>query len=500
MPRLESIEFTFPVQDMREIPYSNVGLVNLLSIQDVTVLFNYGGASEEDLEEAEAALGHEVELHPNRPTLRIVTADKSDVEGHLKEVPVKSDRYKIDGPIAKPVTTTVFPCLSAQYMKAEELIGIEDTINELTNILTERNEPSMEQGKIVSIVGPGGLGKTTLARAVYEKLRAEFDCCAFVTVSQNPDMKKLFKCMLYQLGKKNDANIHDARTLDERLLVYELSEFLQHRRYERITDQFMPIWTRAPSGTGSLTSLEELSTLRIQDSTTIIEDLSNQTGLRVLGIECHTVWNIKRFEKSLIECLNKLQNIHTLSISVVGECKLDAWVVPRHLRRLELMGCSASRLPVWLKPLLLLNLSFLSIEVRNLRQEDLEILGWLPALVYLDLEVGNQNLQILRRFVIGDCSFPCLVHCTLRGYMRPVVFQQGAMPRLARLHLAFPVRETREIAGGFDLGLGNLTMLQDVTFLLRRLGASKGEVEEAEAALRHAIQIHPNRPKVEILC
>lgn len=84
--------------------------------------------------------------------------------------------------------------------------------------------------------------------------------------------------------------------------------------------------------------------------------------------------------------------------------------------------------------------------------------------------------------------------------MRPVVFQQGAMPRLARLHLAFPVRETREIAGGFDLGLGNLTMLQDVTFLLRRLGASKGEVEEAEAALRHAIQIHPNRPKVEILC
>ena len=49
----------------------------------------------------------------------------------------------------------------------------------------------------------------------------------------------------------------------------------------------------------------------------------------------------------------------------------------------------------------------------------------------------------------------------------------------------FPVREIRETAGinggGFDLGFGNLPRLRDVSFLLRRGGASKGEVEEAEA-------------------
>ncbi|RCV39135.1 hypothetical protein SETIT_8G199800v2 [Setaria italica] len=258
-------------------------------------------------------------------------------------------------------------------------------------------------------------------------------------------------------------------------------------------------WTRAPCGIGSFTSLEELSTLCIQDSTDLIEDLGNQTELRVLGIDCHTGWNFKRFEKSLVECLHKLQKIHTLSISVVGECKLDAWVAPPHLRSLEITGCCSSTLSAWLNPLLLQELSFLSIEVRKIRQEDLEILGSLPALVYLDVEVGNQNHGILRRLVFHDCSFPCLVHCVLRGYIGPVAFQQGAMVKLERLHLAIPVLETREIAGGFEFGLGNLPVLQDVTFLLRRGGAGEGEVEEAERALRRAIEMHPNHPTLEIL-
>jgi Holliday junction resolvasome RuvABC ATP-dependent DNA helicase subunit len=116
-------------------------------------------------------------------------------------------------------------------MKVADLIGNEETVNELMKILTEGTEMSMAHGKIVSIVGLGGLGKTTLAHAIYRKLRAQFDCWAFVSMSRNPDMKKLFKCMLYQLGKKNNANIHEG-ILDERQLIYELNEFLQKRRYE----------------------------------------------------------------------------------------------------------------------------------------------------------------------------------------------------------------------------------------------------------------------------
>uniref|UniRef100_K3ZJF1 NB-ARC domain-containing protein n=1 Tax=Setaria italica TaxID=4555 RepID=K3ZJF1_SETIT len=132
----------------------------------------------------------------------------------------------------------IFDQLSFMFERKIKMAD-EEAVNELMKILTDGNEVSMEQGKIVSIVGLGGLGKTTLAHAIYQKLRGQFNCYAFVSVSQNPDMKKLFKCMLYQLGKKSNANIHES-VLDERLLVYELIEFLQKRRYGRSTNQCIP--------------------------------------------------------------------------------------------------------------------------------------------------------------------------------------------------------------------------------------------------------------------
>uniref|UniRef100_A0A0A9GHU1 Disease resistance R13L4/SHOC-2-like LRR domain-containing protein n=1 Tax=Arundo donax TaxID=35708 RepID=A0A0A9GHU1_ARUDO len=261
--------------------------------------------------------------------------------------------------------------------------------------------------------------------------------------------------------------------------------------------------TRVPNGIiGSLTSLEELSTLCIDNSTGIVEELGHLTELRVLEIVCHIEWN-DALEKSLVACLCKMQKIQSLSIWVsAGEFNLDGWAPPRHLRRLQLMGCCFSTLTDWMSPSLLVVLSSLYIGVSKLRQEDLEILGRLPSLCYLNLEVDHQNLGILGRFFVGACSFPCLVECVLQGFGGPVVFQQGAMPRLAILRFTFPVREAREFTssnGGFDLGLGNLSCLQNVTVYLQSEGASKEEVEEAKAALRRRAEIHLNRPTLEIV-
>jgi Holliday junction resolvasome RuvABC ATP-dependent DNA helicase subunit len=62
---------------------------------------------------------------------------------------------------------------------------------------------SKRRGKIISIVGFGGLGKTTLANVVYEKIRKHFDCWGFVSVSRTLDMMKLLKGMLYEFASKN---------------------------------------------------------------------------------------------------------------------------------------------------------------------------------------------------------------------------------------------------------------------------------------------------------
>jgi hypothetical protein len=154
-------------------------------------------------------------------------------------------------------------------------------------------------------------------------------------------------------------------------------------------------------------------------------------------------------------------------------------------------------------PSLVPDLTRLYIDVRELHQVDLEILGRLPALRSLWLEVDNKNLGILQGFVVGAGSFPCLVSCCFSQFVWPVVFQQGAMPRLRELDLLslFYVREGGGIAssdGGLDLGLGNLPSLQMVVAQLRCEGASKEAAEKAKAALTLAARMHPNHPNHDI--
>lgn len=252
--------------------------------------------------------------------------------------------------------------------------------------------------------------------------------------------------------------------------------------------------TRVPKGIGRLKNLEDFSSLGIgYSSRYIVEELGHITELKVLRISLMK-WN-NFLDKSLVDCLNKMHKIQSLRIEVCsGECNLDGWIMvtPQHLHRLVLWGsCWLSTLPAWVNPSLLLDLYFLCIRVRELRQEDLQILGRLPALRLLNLTVDHEDLGIRGRFVVRACSFPCLVSCALQGFGGPVVFRQGAMPRLVLLWLEFHVQEARETRSSFNLDLPSLKNFY-VRFLSR--GASVDEVEEAKAAVRHAVEAHPNNP------
>ncbi|KAL6654689.1 hypothetical protein ACP70R_008154 [Stipagrostis hirtigluma subsp. patula] len=251
-----------------------------------------------------------------------------------------------------------------------------------------------------------------------------------------------------------------------------------------------------PNGIGALMSLEELSCVSIdrESRSCIIEELSGLTELKVLNINFYIeIDGDDSRNKSLVEWLNKLEKIRSLCLRFYRDgWNLDGWVYegPLHLRSLVLYGHVLSALPAWLNPSQVPCLSYLWICVREVQQEGLEILGSLPALRCLML-----YLEVPGRFVVGAGSFSCLVRCYLWGGGGHVVlFQQGAMLKLTSLELKIHVRETREINGGFDLGLGNLPSLQHVKVGFDPEGAGEEEVQEAKAAVRHAIEIHPNHP------
>ncbi|KAM3299123.1 hypothetical protein ACQJBY_040545 [Aegilops geniculata] len=169
--------------------------------------------------------------------------DIKDIKSRIKEVSERRDKYKVDGVAAAKPTgpTTDTLRLAALRRKATELVGIDDKSLEVVEMLTEGDDVSKKQLKVVSIVGSGGLGKTTLANAVYEKLKREFDCVAFVTVSLNPNMKMIYMSLLRQFDKHTYQNINVASWSEEDLR-HEIETFLGHKRYLIVIDD---IWDKS---------------------------------------------------------------------------------------------------------------------------------------------------------------------------------------------------------------------------------------------------------------
>nr|UBY07441.1 NBS-LRR disease resistance protein [Dasypyrum villosum] len=118
------------------------------------------------------------------------------------------------------------------------VVCIDEPTDVLIKMLTEGDDDiSMKQKKTVSIVGLGGLGKTTLAQVVYHRLKPQFDCAAFVRVPVKPaDMVRFFKEMLHQLiDVENHMNVN-VEAMDDRQLVALIREFLLNRRYLIVID------------------------------------------------------------------------------------------------------------------------------------------------------------------------------------------------------------------------------------------------------------------------
>nr|ADY39265.1 stripe rust resistance protein YR10 [Triticum aestivum]ADY39266.1 stripe rust resistance protein YR10 [Triticum aestivum] len=169
--------------------------------------------------------------------------DIKDIKSRIKEVSDRRERYKVDSVAPKPTGTSTDTLRQlALFKKAEELIGTKEKSLDIVKMLTEGDEVFKKHLKMVSIVGFGGLGKTTLANVVYEKLRGDFDCAAFVSVSLNPDMKKLFKCLLHQLDKGEYKNIMDESAWSETQLISEIRDFLRDKRYFILIDD---IWDKS---------------------------------------------------------------------------------------------------------------------------------------------------------------------------------------------------------------------------------------------------------------
>lgn len=126
------------------------------------------------------------------------------------------------------------PGLRTQDVAARNLVGMDAPREKIFGWLAEQDT----QPKVVAIYGIGGSGKTTLALEVYNKIQEPFDCRAFVAVSQTPDIKAIFKHIIFQVIGEEEYN--KSQTWDQDQLKLKLRQHLKDKRYLIVIDD---IWT-----------------------------------------------------------------------------------------------------------------------------------------------------------------------------------------------------------------------------------------------------------------
>ncbi|VAI26927.1 unnamed protein product [Triticum turgidum subsp. durum] len=251
--------------------------------------------------------------------------------------------------------------------------------------------------------------------------------------------------------------------------------------------------TRFTSEIGKLTSLVELDLSSADKSAHLFTQLGNLREVRTLNIWFEPIDESCR-HKDLVGSLGSMRRLQQLRVGFHSAKEIlvdgwEEWTPPSLLRELGLYHILLPRRPLWLDSSCVPLLSTLRLELEVVSEQDMQILGTLPSLRHLYLQIYKMKVF---SYTVGSDEFQKLRH--LKITVEIMTCGEGVLPMLEELRCCATVRGK----GGFGLMPGNMPCLQHVTYELNCQHSTADEVEEAEIAMRYMAQIHPNHPTLEI--
>ncbi|XP_075644273.1 disease resistance protein RPM1-like [Castanea sativa] len=132
------------------------------------------------------------------------------------------------------------PRKDSLYLDDKDIVGIESPRDELIGWLVE----GLSHRTVVSVVGMGGLGKTTLVKKVYDHqmVRGYFDCHAWIPVSQSYNIEDLLRSIIKQFrNSRKEPPLLGIDAMEEESLVNNLRDYLCQKRYVVVFDDVWKI-------------------------------------------------------------------------------------------------------------------------------------------------------------------------------------------------------------------------------------------------------------------
>ncbi|XP_031112745.1 disease resistance protein RPP8-like [Ipomoea triloba] len=185
--------------------------------------------------------------HPCLKFRRILHPAVQDIDAITQELAKAKEEYQLfkhhlQAGTNQPASLHVFPIPSDQGItlpysshhvsrSKEIMVGKQDEFESIKEMLIQHPSKQLE---IVSIKGMGGIGKTTLAKKIYEhpSITSHFDKQTWTVASQHHSQRQM---LLDLLGSKDDA---DKRSEED--LALRLYQSFKHQRYLVVMDD---VWS-----------------------------------------------------------------------------------------------------------------------------------------------------------------------------------------------------------------------------------------------------------------
>ncbi|KAL4348487.1 hypothetical protein GQ457_17G019820 [Hibiscus cannabinus] len=220
------------VQQVREIAYDTEDILDEYKLDLV----------DDNRDMIDAFLHHVCCFTKNLKAQHRIASKLNAIKSRISNVSAKRPNFDHHGTYEQgpgSIVATVNPWMDrrgdALLLDSVDLVGIDKSKEQLIDWLVVRNTGR----KVVSVVGMGGSGKTTLAKQVYDnaKVKKHFAVHVWITISQPFKIEELLRNMVRQLYDASRQPVpRGIDEMDPSLLKMTIKGFLQQRRYLIVLD------------------------------------------------------------------------------------------------------------------------------------------------------------------------------------------------------------------------------------------------------------------------